>query len=120
VGLCKKVFLGASRQIKFGWRDLFPDFASQNQEKDLSIQRIFRRHRRRKPFYTTPALRAKLCFERHVIFTISLREIVKMTCLSEEYSAAEGGKNLFTQPHYSTTRLIPEIFKNLALPCPTR
>ncbi|MFZ4427226.1 MAG: hypothetical protein ACOYOO_08715, partial [Saprospiraceae bacterium] len=49
-----------------------------------------------KRFFT--ALRAKLCFDRHVIFTISLREIVKMTCLSEEYSAAAGGKNLFTQP----------------------
>jgi hypothetical protein len=44
------------------------------------------------------ALRAKLCFERRVIFTISRREIVKMTRLSEEYSAAEGGKNLFTRP----------------------
>ena len=31
------------------------------------------------------ALRAKFYFERHVIFTISLREIVKMTCRSEEY-----------------------------------
>jgi hypothetical protein len=49
-----------------------------------------------KRFFT--ALRAELCFERHVIFTISLREIVKMTCLSEEYSAAAGGKILFTQP----------------------
>jgi hypothetical protein len=33
------------------------------------------------------------------MFTISLREIVNMTCLSEEYSAAAGGKILFTQPH---------------------
>ena len=24
--------------IFFGWRHLFPDFASQNQEKDVSIQ----------------------------------------------------------------------------------
>jgi hypothetical protein len=44
------------------------------------------------------ALRAELYFERGVIFTISRSEIVKMTPLSEEYSAAEGGKNLFTQP----------------------
>ena len=29
------------------------------------------------------ALRAELCFERHVVLTISLREIVKMTCLSK-------------------------------------
>jgi hypothetical protein len=49
-----------------------------------------------KRFFT--ALRAELYFERRVIFTISLREIVKMTRLSEEYSAAAGGKNLFTQP----------------------
>jgi hypothetical protein len=40
------------------------------------------------------ALRAELCFERHVIFTVSLCETVKMTCRSEEYSAAEGGKRL--------------------------
>jgi hypothetical protein len=39
-GLCKKSFHGASRQIKFGWRHLFPDFAKQNQEKDVSIQSI--------------------------------------------------------------------------------
>jgi hypothetical protein len=118
LGLCKKVFLGASRQIIFGWRHLFPDFAKQNQEKDVSIQKIFRRRRRRKPFYTTPKnillLQAaktflqnplfkgglckkvfygasQLCFEGHVIFTISRSEIVKMTCPSEEYSAAAGG-----------------------------
>ena len=29
--LCKKSFLGASRQIIFGWRHLFIDFAKQNQ-----------------------------------------------------------------------------------------
>ncbi|MEY4135802.1 MAG: hypothetical protein RL386_2152 [Bacteroidota bacterium] len=51
------------------------------------------------------ALRAELCFERHVIFTISLREIVKMTCLSKEYSAAEGGIRLFTQPLKSDGRI---------------
>ena len=34
-----------------------------------------------KKFFT--ALRAELCFDRHVILTISLREIVKMTCLSK-------------------------------------
>jgi hypothetical protein len=47
------------------------------------------------------ALRAELYFEIRVIFTISLREIVKMTRISEEYSAAAGGKNLFTQPQNS-------------------
>ena len=45
-GLCKKVFHGASRKIKFGWRHLFSDFALRNQKKDVSIQRIFRRRRR--------------------------------------------------------------------------
>ena len=44
------------------------------------------------------ALRAELYFVRHIIFTISLREIVKIMCLTKEYSAAAGGKNLFTQP----------------------
>ena len=44
------------------------------------------------------ALRAKLYFDRHIIFEISLREISKMMCLSKYYSAAEGGKRHFTQP----------------------
>jgi hypothetical protein len=51
--LCKKSFLGASRQIKFGWEHPFPDFAEQNQEKDVPIQRIFRRRRRQKIFHET-------------------------------------------------------------------
>ena len=37
-GLCKKVFAAFGGEIFFGWRHLFPDFASQNQEKDVSIQ----------------------------------------------------------------------------------
>ena len=45
-------------------------------------------------------LRAELCFARHVIFTISRSEVVKMTCLLEEYSAAVGGKRLFAQTLY--------------------
>jgi len=49
-----------------------------------------------KRFFT--ALRAELCFEGHVILTISLREIVKMTCPSKGYSAAVGGKRLLTYP----------------------
>ena len=44
------------------------------------------------------ALRAKLYFEIHLTFAISLREIVKMRRMSEEHSAAAGGKRLFTQP----------------------
>jgi hypothetical protein len=38
LGLCKKVFAACGGEIFFGWRHLFPDFASQNQEKDVSIQ----------------------------------------------------------------------------------
>ncbi|MFZ4427745.1 MAG: hypothetical protein ACOYOO_11350, partial [Saprospiraceae bacterium] len=71
-------FIGASRQIKFGWRHLFPDFANQNQEKDVSIQRIFRRSRRRKPFYTTSP---------NKILRGEAADTTE-TCLSEEYSAA--------------------------------
>ena len=45
-----------------------------------------------------PPAAAEDYFERHVIFTISLREIVKMTCLSKHHSARSAVKNLFTQP----------------------
>jgi hypothetical protein len=38
LGLCKKVFAACGGEMFFGWRHLFPDFASQNQEKDVSIQ----------------------------------------------------------------------------------
>jgi hypothetical protein len=38
LGLCKKVFAACGGEIFFGWRHLFPDFASQNQGKDVSIQ----------------------------------------------------------------------------------
>ena len=37
----------------FGWRPVFLDFAPQNQEKQVSIQRIFRRHRRQMGLDTT-------------------------------------------------------------------
>jgi hypothetical protein len=50
----EKTFHGASRHIIFGWRHLFLDFAKQNQEKDVSIPKIFRRCRRRNTFYTIP------------------------------------------------------------------
>ena len=40
------------------------------------------------------ALRAKLYFERHIIFEISLCEISKMMCLSKQCSAACGGRTL--------------------------
>ena len=41
------------------------------------------------------ALRAKLYFERHIIFEISRSEISKMMCLSKQYSAAYGGEILY-------------------------
>jgi hypothetical protein len=40
----------------------------------------------------------QIIFESQLIFTISLREIVKMSWLSRENSAAEGGKRFFAQP----------------------
>ena len=45
-----------------------------------------------------PPSAAKYYFERHVIFMISLREIMKMTCLSKDNSARSAVKTLFTQP----------------------
>ena len=45
-----------------------------------------------------PPSAAEYYFERHVILTISLSEIVKMTCLSKHNSAQSAVKNLFTQP----------------------
>ena len=52
--LCKKVFYGASRRIMFCETHHFPDFASRNQENDVSHKIIFCRRRRQKTFYTTP------------------------------------------------------------------
>jgi hypothetical protein len=45
------------------------------------------------------ALCAKLYFGSDIIFVISRSEITKMMSLPKEYSAAEGGKRLFIQPH---------------------
>jgi len=44
------------------------------------------------------ALRAKLKFKTDVFFMILLRKIMKNTSVSKEYSAAAGGKILFTRP----------------------
>ena len=44
------------------------------------------------------ALRAKFKFETDVFFMILRSKIMKNTSVSKEYSAAEGGKNLFVQP----------------------
>ena len=38
-GLCKESFAACGGERFFGWRHLFHDFASQNREKDVSIQR---------------------------------------------------------------------------------
>jgi hypothetical protein len=51
-----------------------------------------------------PPAAAKFYFERHVIFTISQSEIVKMTCHSKHNLARSAKKNLFTQPHVLDNR----------------
>ena len=51
------------------------------------------------------ALRAEFKFETDVFFMILLRKIMKNTSVSKEYSAAEGGKNLFTQQCSDCIRL---------------
>ena len=56
------------------------------------------------------ALRAELYFVRHIIFTISLREIVKMMCLTKEYSAAEGGRRLLYNPSKESSGLCEKYF----------
>jgi hypothetical protein len=65
------MLFGASHQITFGW----------------GLCKRF-----------SPPTAAEFSFERHVIFTISLREIVKMTCLSKHNLARSTMKGLFTQP----------------------
>jgi hypothetical protein len=45
-----------------------------------------------------PPAAAEYSSERHVIFTISRSEIVKMTCRSKYNLARSALKNLFTQP----------------------
>jgi hypothetical protein len=47
------------------------------------------------------ALRTKFRFETDVFFMILRSKIMKNTSVSKEYSAAAGGKNLFTQPLFS-------------------
>jgi hypothetical protein len=44
-------------------------------------------------------LRAEFKFKTDVFFMILLRKIMKNTSVLKEHSAAEGGKNLFSQPH---------------------
>jgi hypothetical protein len=44
------------------------------------------------------ALRAKFKFQTDVFFMILRSKIMENTSVSKEYSAAAGGKNLFTQP----------------------
>ncbi|MFZ4428132.1 MAG: hypothetical protein ACOYOO_13315, partial [Saprospiraceae bacterium] len=47
----------------------------------------------------SPPAAAEYSSERHVIFTISRSEIVKMTCLSKHHSARSAAKRPFAQPH---------------------
>ncbi|MFZ4426925.1 MAG: hypothetical protein ACOYOO_07185 [Saprospiraceae bacterium] len=44
------------------------------------------------------ALRAEFKFETDVFFMILLRQIMKNTSVSKEYSTVAGGKKLFTPP----------------------
>ena len=53
------------------------------------------------------ALRAKFKFETDVFFMILRSKIMKNTSVSKEYSAAVGGKNLFTQPQIIIWREAP-------------
>jgi hypothetical protein len=75
-GLCEKVLYGASRQIMF-WG---------------CVKSLF------------SALRAKFKFETDAFFMILRSKIMKNTSVSKEYSAAAGGKNLFSQPPTFTQR----------------
>jgi hypothetical protein len=49
-GLCKESLAACGGERFFGWRHLFLDFASQNQEKDASIQIIIWREAPKKNF----------------------------------------------------------------------
>jgi hypothetical protein len=95
--LCKKVFLGAMRQIIFLETRYLRNFALRNCEDNVSIKIKFCRLRRQNTFYTTSqkkillpkvkslfwALRAKLAFETDVFFMILLRKIMKNTSVSK-------------------------------------
>ena len=59
-----------------------------------------------------PPAAAKYYFERHFILTISLREIVKMKCLSKHNSARSAVKNLFTQPQSIISHFTPNKYLN--------
>jgi hypothetical protein len=53
-----------------------------------------------------PPAAAEYSSERHVIFTISRSEIVKMTCRSKHHSTRSAVKNLFTQPRWALCKSI--------------
>jgi hypothetical protein len=59
------------------------------------------------------ALLAKLNLDGDIFFLISRSEIAKMTCRSEEYSAAAGGKNLFAQPRILSEGCVKSLFMAL-------
>ena len=111
--LCKKVFISASRQIKFGWRHLFriylPVVSAASPRRILfgmreksRIPNIISRgndllNRGCVKSLLLPAA-AEYSSERHIVFAISRSEIAKMTCLSKHNLARSAKKNLFTQP----------------------
>ena len=67
------------------------------------------------------ALRAKLSFERHIIFEISLREISKMMCLSKDNLALHAKFKFETDVFFMI--LLRKIMKNsiyLAGRCPKK
>ena len=131
MGLCKKSYAAFGSRIFFGRRLVFHDFASQNHEKQVSVQILFGAKRQEEPFYTTPyslgggcvksllpPSAAEYSFVRHIIFTISRSEIVKMMCLTKYNLARSAVKTLFTQPplKYNLARSAMKILShNLSL-----
>jgi hypothetical protein len=104
-GSVKILFMALRAKFKFE-TDVFFTISRSEIVKNTSVSKAYSAAEGGKNFFTDlrgsvkilfMALRAKLYYERQVIFTISRSEIVKMTCLSREDSAAEGGKILFMQ-----------------------
>jgi len=54
MGLCEKVFAAFGGRIFFRNRRVFHDFATQNHEKQVSIQILFGVKRQENTFYTNP------------------------------------------------------------------
>ena len=89
-----KYFLMLHAKLYFG-RDIIFEISLREIKKKMSPSKYNLTQSAIKYFLV---LRAKLYFGRDIIFEISRSEISKMMSLPKEYSAAEGGKRLFTQP----------------------